>query len=270
MKIAEFLKETTRSFARAGILTARLDVLVLLGDALSRDKSWLLAHDDTEVPADMLPVLRKNAALRARRMPLAYIRGKQEFYGREFLVTPSVLIPRPETEQLVTRLKGLTLPRGSVLLDVGTGSGAIAVTAALEAARIFVEACDISPDALGIARQNAKRHGARIRRFFESDLLSEAGRYDVIAANLPYVGPDWLRSPETNFEPGLALFADNNGLDLIGKLLKQAPGHLTPGGYVLIEADPRQFEAIKKTAQARLTHIATEGYVLTFRLKEAA
>jgi release factor glutamine methyltransferase len=266
--IAQFLAETIPAFAKAGILTARLDALVLLGDALGRDKSWILAHDDSEIPAGILASLKHNTTLRAKRMPLAYVRGHQEFYGRTFLVTPSVLIPRPETEQLITELKALNLRRGSLLLDVGTGSGAIAITTALEVPQLRVEACDISAGALDIARQNADRLGVYIERFFESDLLSQAGRYDVIAANLPYVGPDWLRSPETDFEPGLALFADNNGLSLIEKLLKQSLTHLNPDGYLLLEADPRQFVDIKRAAPKRLVQTATNGFVLAFQYKE--
>lgn len=268
MTIDELLYQATKQFAKSGIPSARLDAQVLLADAVGEDKSWLLAHLDDEIPAGALKSLLVQVAARAKRMPLAYVRGHQEFYGRDFLVNPSVLIPRPETEQLIVELKGLTLPRGSVMLDVGTGSGAIAITAAHEAPHLLIEACDISLDALDIARANADRLNVHIERFFISNLLDEAGYYDVIAANLPYVGPDWLRSPETNYEPGLALFADNQGLALIHKLLEQAPSHLTPDGYLLIEADPRQFEAIIAFAPERLVHLRTNGYILTFQYKE--
>jgi release factor glutamine methyltransferase len=268
MTIDDLLYQTTKQFAKAGIPSARLDAQVLIADALNEDRSWLLAHLDDDIPRHVLKVLRVRIAARAKRMPLAYVRGHQEFYGRNFVVNPRVLIPRPETEQLIAELKGLKLPRGSALLDVGTGSGAIAVTAAHEAAHLLVEACDISLDALDIARANAERLNARIERFFISNLLDEAGYYDVIAANLPYVGPDWLRSPETNYEPGLALFADNQGLALIHKLLEQAPSHLRPDGYLLLEADPRQFDAIIAFAPDRLVHLHNNGYILTFQYKE--
>lgn len=232
---------------------------------LDRTKSWLLAHDDYIIPATPLAALQQQVKTRTQRMPLAYVRGFQEFYGREFVVTPSVLIPRPETEQIITQLTHLQLPPGARLLDVGTGSGAIGITAALEIPGLQVEACDISQDALDVARNNAARLDAAVT-LYESDLLAHAKTYDVIAANLPYVGPDWLRSPETDFEPGLALFADNNGLALIEKLLHQTLAHLTPGGHVLIEADPRQFGEIRQTAPKELELVDGQGFVLTFKL----
>lgn len=268
MTVEQFLKEAALIFTKAGIQSARLDAQVLLADALRHDKSWLLAHPTHPLSDGLLKLLRSQVAARAKRMPLAYVRGQQEFYGREFKVTPQVLVPRPETEQLITELSGLHLPPGSVLLDVGTGSGAIAITAALELPTLTVEACDISLDAIDIARANAERLDAHIEHFFVSDLLNEAGYYEVIAANLPYVGPDWLRSPETNYEPGLALFADNQGLALINKLLQQAPQHLSADGYLLVEADPRQFDAIIAFAPKQLVHLATNGFILSFQYKE--
>lgn len=268
MTIEQFIKEASLIFTKAGIQSARLDAQVLLADVLRHDKSWLLAHPHHALTDGLLKLLRSQVAARAKRMPLAYVRSKQAFYGRDFTVNPTVLIPRPETEQLITELRGLRLRRDSVLLDVGTGSGAIAITAALELPHFLIEACDISLDVIDVARHNADQLGAHIERFFVSNLLSEAGYYDVIAANLPYVGPDWLRSPETNYEPGLALFADNQGLALIQKLLEQAPHHLTPNGHLLIEADPRQFDAIMAFAPKTLMHRQTNGFILTFQYKE--
>lgn len=265
MTIATFIANATKQFADAGIVTARLDAMVLLADAMHQDKSWLLAHQEERVPMRLLTPLRASVKARTQRMPLAYIRGRQEFYGRIFTVTPGALIPRPDTEQLIDELKQLPLERGSVLLDVGTGSGALAITAGLEIPGLLIEASDISQDALDVARANAGRLHAPIARFFLSDLLDDAGYYDVIMANLPYVAREWERSPETDFEPTGALFAPDGGLQLIKKLLQQAPNHLTPDAHLILEADPRQFEAIKKAAPRALQFVHSEGFAIVFK-----
>jgi release factor glutamine methyltransferase len=269
--IAAFFRKATRTLADAGIATARLDSLVLLADMLSQDKSWIIAHPEHELEAAQLQTLEANLAERSNHIPLAYIRAKQEFYGREFVVNTDVLIPRPETEELIEQIKALKPQAGSKLLDVGTGSGAIAVTAALELPKLRVEACDISEPVLNVARQNATRLKATIT-FFESDLLQNAsGPYDIIIANLPYVDKSWERSAETNAEPALALFADDAGLALIKKLLAQIPNSLRPGGHVILEADPRQHKAIEKAARLHgLVQTAAEGFALCFALQSGA
>lgn len=266
MTIAEFLKQTTRTFEAAGVTTPRLDTQVLLERALNQNKAWLLAHGDDDIPVEKLVALQSQAARREAREPLAYIVGRQEFYGRNFSVTPDVLIPRPETEQLIETLKSLPLPDNASVLDVGTGSGAIAITAELELPHLRLDACDnTSFAALRVAVQNAERLQATVR-FFHSDLLENTDHpYDCIVANLPYVADDWQRSPETNYEPAEALFAGDEGLALINKLMLQAPDKLHKKGYLLLEADPRQFEAIKKAASTSLTVVANEGFAIWFK-----
>jgi len=260
MTIRDFLQRSITALTQAGVATARLDTLVLLSDTLQRDKSWLLAHGDETLPSDTLQDLQQKITTRSARIPLAYIRGKQEFYGREFTVMPDVLIPRPETEALIDLLKTYK-PRQ--ILDVGTGSGAIAITAALEIPSANVDACDISHTALAIAKKNATALGAKVS-FFESDLLAAAPKkYDCIAANLPYVSESWQCSPETNAEPILALFAKDEGLALIKKLLSQAPQHLNNKGYVVLEADPRQHAVINATHGFK--HIATTGFIIVLQ-----
>ncbi|HSE61793.1 MAG TPA: peptide chain release factor N(5)-glutamine methyltransferase [Candidatus Saccharimonadales bacterium] len=262
--VADWLDTVTKRFAVAGIATARLDALVLLSDALGRDKSWLLAHTDFVLEKPLLTALQPKIAARAARAPLAYIRGFQEFYGRRFNVAPDVLIPRPESETLIELVKGLR-PTGA-LLDVGTGSGALAITISLEIPDLSVEATDISSSALKIAKKNNDRLGGRVRSFFMSDLLKNAtGPYDAIIANLPYVAHDWKRSPETNAEPAIALFADDHGLALITTLLTQLDGKLKKGGYLLLEADPRQHATIEKAARLHgLVQTAAESFALCF------
>lgn len=260
MRIGDFLQQAAAQLTQAGITTARLDVLVLLADTLGRDKSWILAHADDKLTDDILRNLQQKIAARSKRTPLAYIRGKQEFYGRELAVTPDVLIPRPETETLIDLLKTFKPKR---ILDTGTGSGAIAITAALELPNAQVSACDISQPALDVAAKNAKNLGAPVT-FFASDLLQNAsGTYDAIAANLPYVGDNWQRSPETNAEPSLALFAPDDGMALIKKLLKQAPAYINSDGYLLLEADPRQHATI--TAAPGFEHVTTDGFIVVLQ-----
>jgi release factor glutamine methyltransferase len=261
--VAAFFRKATRKLTEAGIPTARLDTLVLLADTLKQDKGWSLAHPEHELTDEQSKLLNEQLAKRAKRTPLAYIRGQQEFYGRDFAVNPDVLIPRPETEQIIEQLKALA-PKKGTLLDVGTGSGAIAITAALELPHLTVEACDISPAAMQVAKQNADALKAPIS-FFESDLLQNAsGTYDMIAANLPYVDESWERSPETNAEPALALFAADHGLALIHELVNQAPNHLIKDGYLLLEANPRQHKAITESAH-QFTPKTTDGFILVLQ-----
>lgn len=264
MTVGNFLRQTTAIFEHAGITSSRLDAQVLLCRALKQNKAWLLAHSDDEIPAEKLDVLQDHTRRRAAREPLAYILGAREFYGRNFVVTPDVLIPRPATEHLIEQIKALPLPDNATALDVGTGSGAIAITLSLELPHIHVAACDVSSAALAIAEQNAERLGADHLYFFASDLLSSALTYDVIVANLPYVDRTWEHSLETAFEPELALFADDNGLALIKKLLTTAPAHLNHGGFLALEADPRQFTAIKGAATG-LTFVHSEGFAIIFK-----
>jgi release factor glutamine methyltransferase len=271
MTIGEFVRETTHRFEAAGIPTPRLDAQVLAAHVLKHDRSWLLAHDTDRLDAVALKKLERLTAGRLKRQPLAYLLGHKEFYGRQFTVTPDVLIPRPETEQIIDELKTLRPLPGDTLLDIGTGSGAVAITAALEWPGLTVVASDISPAALAVARRNTAAHHARVQ-FKQSDLLATVplGLYRFIVANLPYVDTTWQRSPETNAEPPLALFANDGGLALIKTLLAQAPNRLLPGGFLLLEADPRQFEAIKKAAPQQLTYAGAQGFVLVFqRVKRA-
>lgn len=265
MTIGELLSAASNKLSKAGIATGRLDVLVLLQDALECDKAWLIANTDYQIPAELLATLKKRINQRLKRTPLAYIRGSQEFYGREFMVTPDVLIPRPDTEVLIEMINGPAKP-GSLLLDVGTGSGAIAITAALENPNLVVEACDVSPAALKIAMHNAKKLGAKIK-FFESNLLAGTTKqYDIVVANLPYVSRVWQRSAETNAEPDLALFANNDGLELIYELIKQAPVRTAQSGQLILEADPRQHSAIEKAAhQSGFRLVAAKGFGLAFK-----
>lgn len=215
---------------------------------LSRGPEWLLAHDDERVGDRDARSFRSLCAERASGKPLAYIVGTSGFYGREFAVTDAVLVPRPETEHMVeeaiTRLRDLESDGAVALhvLDVGTGSGAIACTIAAEVSRAIVDATDTSADALAVASDNARRIGVADRcRFFQADGMPPGSvTFDVIVANLPYIpSADVPAKPDPlGFEPRAALDGGSDGLDAYRGLLRTASGRLSIGGLLLVEAAP--------------------------------
>lgn len=222
-----------------------IDSELIIASVLKKDRTFVHAHPEYDFTEVELVKIQDYTARRAANEPLAYILGTKEFYGRNFRVTRDTLIPRPETEALINLAKTLNAQK---ILDVGTGSGCIAITLALEMPRAEIEAVDISPKALEIAQENAENLGAKVK-FYRSNLLENAEKYDIIVANLPYVDKnwDWL-SPELDYEPETALYADDGGLELIKKLINQAPQHLNRDGYLLLEADRSQHEKIASYA----------------------
>ncbi|HMR72804.1 MAG TPA: peptide chain release factor N(5)-glutamine methyltransferase [Candidatus Saccharibacteria bacterium] len=267
--ISEKLRETEQLFSKAGIPSPRLDAEVLLAYALDVDRTYLHAHATDTLQGSTLQKFEKLVERRLRREPVAYITGRKEFYGREFIVTPDVLIPRPETEELVelilrSQVSGL---RSSVL-DVGCGSGCIGITLKLEQPEMNVTLSDISPEALGVAKRNAEKLGATVG-LIESDLLSQSLpseiSFDIIVANLPYVDKDWETSPETEHEPALSLYADNHGLELIDRLIKQSSRVLDKHGWLFLEADPEQHDSITTTTSRHgLQPVEIQGYAMSF------
>jgi release factor glutamine methyltransferase len=256
LAIKDWLRDAASQLANAGISSAKLDAEIILAHTLRQRRTYLHAHDDELLSARHIEIADARLQLRLDRTPIAYIVGHKEFYGHLFKVNPATLIPRPESETIITILKELTAqttinlthssPR---LVDVGTGSGCLGITAKLEIPELEVTLVDVSRQALRVAEINATELHADVA-LTRSDLLqSYPFVADYIVANLPYVDPEWERSPETNYEPALALFAADDGLALINKLLQQAPMHLKTGGYILLEADPRQHAAIIKSAK---------------------
>lgn len=251
MTISQWIQQTAASLKAAGIASARLDAEIILAHTLKKQRTYLHAHGEEELDRRELDIADARVALRLDRTPIAYIIGHKEFYGRLFKVTPSTLIPRPESEMIITLLKEL-LPTGPSLLreapkrlvDVGTGSGCLGITAKLEFPELDVTLLDTSNHALKVAEKNARLLKADVT-LLRSNLL---GDYpfapDVVLANLPYVDPDWERSPETDHEPSEALFASDHGLYLINELIEEAASRTTAGTLLFLEADPRQHKAI--------------------------
>lgn len=242
MTVADSLRYAAQTLKEAKIETARLDAQLLLGSILERSKAWLLANPNHLITSPQLSLLYDQLRKRAAHMPIAYILGSQEFYGRKFRVSPAVLIPRPETEMLIDLLLGLPRSPQDTLIDIGTGSGAIAITAKLERPDMQVTATDISQTALAVAIKNAALLGAHGIQFATQSLLDGKmrGPFTFIAANLPYLYTDQTRSTSTNYEPAEALFAADDGLALIKILIRQARHSLSRDGYLLLESEPSQ------------------------------
>lgn len=228
---------------------ARRDAQVLLGHALGESRVWLIAHGE-EIPA--APALARFDALLAQRRagrPVAYLVGEREFRGRRFRVSPDVLIPRPETELLVEAVLE-RLPRSEpwTVLDLGTGSGCIAITVACEREAARVTAVDASAAALEVARGNAAALGARVE-FIESDWFAGlAGRrFDLIVSNPPYVasGDPHLARGDLRFEPPAALVAGADGLDAIRRIIAESAAFLRDGAWILFEHGYDQGSASK-------------------------
>ena len=251
--ISDWLRDSTIQLVGAGIGSAKLDAEIILAHTIRKSRTYLHAHGEELLSHRHLEIADARLQLRLDRTPIAYIIGHKEFYGRLFRVTPATLIPRPESETLITMLKELQASAIHTqvekrLVDVGTGSGCLGITAKLELQEYQVTLIDISRHALKVAESNASYLNADVT-IIQSDLMAQYPFVaDVIVANLPYVDHAWERSPETNHEPEIALFASNQGLELINKLLAQSKSHLSAAGYLLLEADPRQHDSIVKEA----------------------
>jgi len=257
LTIDQTLARARRRLAAAPFAPSLREAALLLGHVLGWNEARVMARGDETLAAD---ARRRFQTLLERRLtgePVAYLLGEREFYGRPFRVDRRVLIPRPETEHLVEEalaaLVGVEAARPRVL-DVGTGSGCLAVTLALEAPAARVTACDLSPAALAVAAGNARRLGAEAR-FLAADLTAplRLHRFDLVVSNPPYVDPAAAPelSPEVvNHEPALALFADAGGRAVIRRLLEACGAGLAPGARLFLEVGHDQAAAITELAAA--------------------
>lgn len=230
----------------------RLDARALLEQASGQRREWLLAHGDDPAPTQVVDAFTALAARRRAGEPLAYLLGFREFYGLRFAVTPDVLVPRPETEGLVQaaleRLPKSPQPR---VLDLGTGSGAIAVTFARLRPDAQVVAADASPHALTLAQENAKALGAtgigwRLGNWFDA-LKPDEAAFDLVVSNPPYLADDdpHLADPALRHEPRMALTSGPHGMEAIELIAAAAPARLRPGGWLLLEHGATQGEAAR-------------------------
>lgn len=243
--------------------SAGLDAQVLLAHVLTRPRAWVLAHPE----ARLTPEQAKRLDLMLGRLengePLPYVLGHWEFFGLDFLLTPQVLIPRPETELMVARaIEWLdSNPRRRSAVDVGTGSGCIAVSLAVRIPDLYLLAVDRSLQALSVVRENALRHGVAGRvTCIQADLLPlTGGPFDLICANLPYIPSQELHQLEIyGKEPALALDGGADGLVLIRRLLRLAPSSLKPGGLLLLEIEANQGKAVADLARGAFDRAEVE------------
>ncbi len=241
--IGRLLEWTTGFLQTKGCESARLEAQLLLAHALGCSRTALYTRYEEQPPEPERQRFRELVQARVKGQPVAHLLGRKEFFSLEFEVGPAVLVPRPDTEWLVTecltQAKGMEAPR---VLDLGTGSGCIAIAVAARHGGAVVTAVDLSPEALAVARRNAERHqvGGRIR-FLEGDLfgpLDEGERFDFIVSNPPYVRTGDLEglAPEVGrYEPRLALDGGGDGFAVIDRLIAAAPAYLAPGGCLLVE-----------------------------------
>ena len=247
-----------RALAQSGLVP--IDAQVLLGHVLGRNRAWLAAHADEPLSRADAAAFAALARRRRDGEPVAYLTGTREFWGLTLVVSPAVLIPRPETETLVElALARLPEDRGTRVLDLGTGSGAIALAIAHSRPQARVLAIDASPDALAVARENALRLGLGNVEFLQSDWYgalpasgpgawATGGPFDLIAANPPYVvaGDPHLDDGDLRFEPVGALSPGGDGLDALRTIVAGAPGRLVPGGTLVVEHGYDQSEAVRE------------------------
>lgn len=261
--IREALKEALVQLRVARVPSHTLAAELLLMHALGRDRAWLYAHPEEEIPAEAASRFYELVSRRVDGEPTQYLTEKQEFWGLEFEVTPAVLIPRPETEHLIEvaldrlALRELragraqkTLGEGLQIADIGTGSGCIAVALAKELPQATMYATDISAAALEVARRNAKRHGVADRiRFVQCNLLESLaptsphtpdspGQFDLIVSNPPYVArrsATTLSREVREHEPETALYGGEEGYEIYSAVVAQATRHLKPGGLLVLE-----------------------------------
>lgn len=266
MSATALIDDATRLAAALGLSSrdARAEAELLLRRALGIDRARLAAHPELAVEARGHPLYLRYLERRLAGEPVAYILGEREFHGLDFEVTPDVLIPRPETELLV-ELALMRMPAEAPLrvLDLGTGSGCIAVTLARLRPRSSVIATDVSRDALEVARRNAVRHAAGNVELRCGDCFAPVAeeRFDVIVSNPPYVAADdlHLRSGDLRFEPRHALTSSPDGLGLLQAIAFQAPPRLRPGGWLLLEHGRDQGEAVSSLlAAAGMSNVFTE------------
>jgi release factor glutamine methyltransferase len=272
MQVSDWLKAAEAELTASGVPTARLDSLVLLEDTLKKDRAWILANPEHALSADQVKILKKLLTRRSRHEPLAHLRGKTEFYGREFVINANVLEPRPESEAMIDCL--LSLPGEATnwrIADVGSGSGAIGITAALELKSSLVDLLDIDAEAIKVSKINVDKFTLSLS-VIKSDLLSSTGMdYDVLLCNLPYVPDDFHINLAASHEPRLAIFGGPDGLDIYRDLFKQLKYAPKKPLYILCESLPAQHEELSKIASlCEYSLLKTDDFIQVFTLGSLA
>jgi release factor glutamine methyltransferase len=279
MSINDWLKYAEAFLKEKGIRTSRLDSILILEHVAGRDRSWLLANPDSIIDPALMQKLKNLLIKRSAHVPISYLLGKSEFYGREFVLNEAVLEPRPESEAMIDMLKhialsmvkqpskGLLSKNKLFIADVGTGSGALGITAALELPGSEIVLIDIDDEVLKTAKINVDLFTLNIS-LIKSDLLSKApGPYDILLCNLPYVPDDYKINLAAGHEPKIAIFGGKDGLNLYRKLFKQASLLNHRPLYILCESLPFQHEDLKQIAESSSYILEkTDDFIQSFRL----
>lgn len=272
--VNNWLKLAKNKLKEAQISSYSLDSELILCNILKVDRTTILAYPKRKLTKQNIFHANHFLKRRLQHEPLAYILGFKEFYGRNFKVNSSVLVPRPETEEIIEQLKNNLVNNNETLLDIGTGSGILAVTIAKEFQNknIKAYASDISKDTLVLAKDNAILHNANIS-FIKSNLLENIeqnilNEVTILIANLPYVNKNWIdqeKPNELHYEPQIALYSEKEGLELIEKLLNTT-NKIPNLKYLILEADPEQFCKIEKIAQENnLKKMVQKNYTIVFK-----
>jgi len=268
LTVLEVLKLASEHLGKHGSDSARLDAEVMLAGALGLRRLDLYLQFDRALSEAELGVFRAQVARRAHGEPVAYVVGHKEFMALDFEVTPAVLVPNPDTEALVQLAVARAREAGRPLrvADVGTGSGCIAIATAHYAPDVEVWASDISTKALEVAARNVAKNSLEPRVHLACGDLMEPlpGSFDLVCANLPYLAADARLPAEVVAQPGVALYAGDEGAGLVIRLLETAPARLNPGGRVLLEVDPAilssALEVADRNFAGRRVHLDLAGH----------
>ncbi len=268
MNIGELAATGAQLFQDVGIKGGRLDAEIILAEVLEKDKSWIIAHNEVEPSSAQIERIQSLFEIRAKRHPMSYVLGYREFYNLKFAIDKRALTPRIETEVIVLEATNRA-PQKARVLDVGTGSGAMAIALQYTRPDFTVVATEVSHEALDLAKENATAilgpdHAIT---FLQSDLFDAVtGTFDLIVANLPYVSRSFQTMEEVTFEPDVALFGGSeDGLDLYRAFFKDLPEFLESTSLVFIESDPwQQPELIKLAGKAGLSPVFQDYFILGF------
>ncbi len=268
MIIRDFLKTAIATLKTAEIEGAQTDAEIILAYVLGKDRAWLLAHDEAELNSEQVKAANTLLERRAKRIPMSYVLGVREFAGLEFKIDDRALTPRVETETIVAEVTKRA-PQGARVLDIGTGSGAMAIALKHLRPDLHVVASEVSSDALELACENAQNllKTDKDIGFVQSDLFENIDNtFDVIVANLPYVTREMELMPEVQNEPDVALFGGaDDGLDLYRKFFTQLPNHINDASQVWTESDPwQQDDLIKLAEESGLRKIYQDYFILGF------
>lgn len=267
MTIKTILVEASDKLKASDNPSARLDAEVLLAKLLNKSREWLIAHDDQKLTTAQLKAYEALVNRRLNHEPVGYINQSIEFYGIDFYIDERVLSPRVETEVIVEQVVN-NAPKGASLIDIGTGSGAIAISIAKNRPDLKITATEVSADALEVAKLNAGKVLGKAHKikFEMSDIWNSVdGKFDIVVTNLPYVSESYRANmkPEVLKEPAIALFGGKtDGLDLYRRFYKDLNAHLNKPAWIYHESDPWQHDQLKELASSAGLKPAFENYLI--------